>query len=159
MQRILYLLLLAGYLMVACRTGKKEAPATGGVPAGGVPTEGVPAGHALTFGSGGGFTGAVTTYTLHPDGQLYRTKTFNATTGPELIGKLDRELTAGFFKKAADLLGRTPAFHHPDNQYYFVKLGAGEAQPSITWGSPEHPAPAGVEAFYQELMQHTQVTR
>lgn len=154
MHRILYLLLLAGYLMVACRTPKKEAPATGDVPAGDVPT-----GQTLTFGSGGGFTGAVTTYVLHPDGRLYRTKTYNATEGPELIGKLDGQMTAGFFKKAAGLLARTPAFHHPDNQYFFVKLGAGEAQPSITWGAPEHPAPAGVEAFYQELMQHTQVTR
>jgi len=154
MHRIMYLLLLAGYLMVACRTAKKEAPATGDVPTGDVPT-----GHTLTFGSGGGFTGAVTSYTLHPDGRLYRTKTFKVTEGPELIGKLDREMTAGFLGKAADLLARTPAFHHPDNQYFFVKLGTGEAQPSITWGAPGHPAPAGVEAFYQELMQHTQVTR
>jgi hypothetical protein len=30
MHRVLYLLLLAGYLMVACRSGKKDAPANGG---------------------------------------------------------------------------------------------------------------------------------
>jgi hypothetical protein len=144
MHRVLYLLLLAGYLMVACRTGKKEASATA------TPEQ------VLTFGSGGGFTGAVTTYTLHNDGQLHRAKTFHDQ--PELIAKLDRKLAAGFFKKAEDLLSRTEAFHHPGNQYFFVKLGAQDAQKAATWGAASHPAPVGLEAFYAELMQHTQVT-
>jgi hypothetical protein len=144
MHRVLYLLLLAGYLMVACRTGKKETSSTASK-------------QVLTFGSGGGFTGAVTTYTLHPDGQLHRAKTFQDQ--PELIGKLDRKRTDGFFKKAGELLSRTPDFNHPDNQYFFVKLGTGGAQKAATWGDPNHPAPEGLEAFYRELMQHTQVTR
>jgi hypothetical protein len=146
MHRALYLLLLAGYLMVACRSGKKDTPANGG-------TTPQP---VLTFGSGGGFTGAVTTYTLHGDGQLHRAKTF--ADQPELIAKLDRKLTAGFFKKAEDLLSRTGTFIHPGNQYFFVKLGAGDAQKAATWGAADYPAPAGLEAFYQELMQHTEVT-
>ncbi len=144
MHRVLYLLLLAGYLVVACRTGKKETSSTGAP------------GQVLTFGSGGGFTGAVTTYTLHPDGHLHRAKTFNEQ--PELIGKLDRKLAAGFFKKAEDLLSRTEAFHHPGNQYFFVKVGAGDTPQAATWGAAGYPAPAGLEAFYAELMQHTQVT-
>ncbi len=148
MHRVLYLLLLAGYLVVACRTGKKENAAAG------APDQ------VLTFGSGGGFTGAVTTYTLHPDGHLHRAKTFQDQ--PELIAKLDRKLATGFFKKAEDLLSRTEAFHHPGNQYFFVKLGTPEAanaaQNAATWGAAGSPAPAGLEAFYAELMQHTQVT-
>ena len=143
MHRILYLLLLAGYLMVACRTGKKDAPAAGDAPSQQV----------LTFGSGGGFTGAVTTYTLHGDGQLHRAKAL--AQEPEAIGKLSRETTSGLFKKAEDLLSRTPDFNHPDNRYFFVKLGTGDAEKAITWGAPDHPAPAGLEAFYQELLQHT----
>ncbi len=146
MHRVLYLLLLAGYLMVACRTGKNDASSGGGA----TPEK------VLTFGSGGGFTGAVTTYTLHGDGQLHRAKTF--ADKPELIAKLDRKLTAGFFKKAEDLFSRTGTFTHPGNQYFFVKLGPDAAQQSATWGAADYPAPAGLEAFYQELMQHTEVT-
>jgi hypothetical protein len=58
----------------------------------------------LTFGSGGGFTGAITTYTLYPDGNCTAPRR-SATN--RLIARLDRKLTAGFFKKAADLLSRT----------------------------------------------------
>lgn len=150
MHRVLYLLLLTGSLVAACRTNKKET-SSAGPPA---------PGQVLTFGSGGGFTGAVTTYTLYPDGQLHRAKTFRDQ--PELIARLDRKLAAGFFKKAADLLSRTEPFHHPGNQYFFVKLGTPEAvndaQNAATWGAAGYPAPAGLEAFYEELMQHTQVT-
>jgi hypothetical protein len=136
MHRILYLLLLAGYLMVACRSGKTNDQATG---------------RRLIFGEGGGFTGAVTTYTLQPDGQLQRTDSRTQETAK--AGSVSPTEAAALFDRAENLIGANRDFNHPGNQYFFVKLEDGNAQQGVTWGASNQPAPAGLEALYEELLK------
>jgi hypothetical protein len=138
MHRVLYLLLLAGYLMVACRTGKSDQPATN---------------RRLVFGEGGGFTGAVTTYTLQADGQLQRINSLTQETGK--AGSVSRKEAADFFARAESLIKANPDFNHPGNHYFFVKLEDGNAGQGVTWGDNAQPVPAGVEALYDELIKHT----
>ena len=135
MQRIIYLLLLAGYLMVACRTGKNGEQA--------------PDRHLL-FGNGGGVTGEVITYTLHADGGL--TRTSSRTKESEKIGSVSREKAAGLFEEAQKKLAATPQFNHPGNRFYFVKLQDGKAAQNATWGDNNHAAPAGLENLYDQLI-------
>jgi hypothetical protein len=138
MHRILYLLLLAGYLMVACRAGKADDQAPG---------------RRLIFGEGGGFTGAVTTYTLQSDGQLQRTNSLTKETGK--AGAIPPKEAAALFARAERLIKANRDFNHPGNQYFFVKLEDGNAEQGVTWGASDQPAPAGLEAFYEELLMNT----
>jgi hypothetical protein len=138
MHRILYLLLLAGYLMVACRTGKTSDQTTG---------------RRLIFGEGGGFTGAVTTYTLQPDGQLQRTNSLTQETSK--AGAISPRAASAFFARADSLIKANRDFNHPGNHYFFVKLEDGNAGQGVTWGDNAQPAPAGAEALYDELIKHT----
>lgn len=138
MHRILYLLLLAGYLMVACRAGKAHDQTTA---------------RRLIFGEGGGFTGAVTTYALQPDGQLERTNSLTKET--KKAGSINPKQAATLFARAERLIEANRDYNHPGNQYFFVQLEDGNTRQGVTWGADDQPVPEGLDALYEELLRNT----
>lgn len=104
----------------------------------------------LRFGSGGGFSGELTTWTLLPNGQLFKSVGLD---GPRVEWKQHarREGRKAFQEaEALRLLDRSP-FSHPGNVYRFVEWTDGERKQRITWGSREHAVDSAVEALYGRL--------
>ena len=104
----------------------------------------------LAFGSGGGFTGQVTEYTLLENGQLFETNSLTKETRElKRIGALARrQLWAA--TERLELQKRD--FNHPGNQYAFLQRKRGETTHRVTWGSPGHPVPDDIRAVYQQLV-------
>lgn len=108
----------------------------------------------LRFGVGGGFSGEVTTWTLLPNGQLFKSVGLD---GPmvEWTGHARREGRKAFREVEALRLADRPPFSHPGNRYSFVEWIEGERRQRITWGSREHAVNSAVEALHGRLMALT----
>ena len=81
----------------------------------------------ITFGSGGGFTGKVTSYVLNTTGQLTEKENPKG-----LSKKLTRETTTECFKLAQEL--KTYSYKKPDNLYSFIEIRTKENTNRIVWG-------------------------
>lgn len=77
----------------------------------------------IQFGSGGGFTGAVTTYTLKNDGSLWKQD--------DKIKKLSCDSISSIY----DLAEQLPkvSFVHPSNTYSFVRIISSGTTYYYTW--------------------------
>lgn len=105
----------------------------------------------LVFGSGGGMTGAVTTYTLLENGQLFSNNSI--TKEHQELEKLPKKTAKAFFEKMQALELSKTDFNHPGNLYYFIKQVDGEEYYTVTWGSQDHEVSADCEALYKELFE------
>ncbi len=105
-------------------------------------------GAAITFGSGGGFTGAVTTFSILPDGKVVKTNSMKPNES-----KVVKTLSAGQLAKVKDDLKNAKVnslnFNHPGNLYFFVSSGSNK----LTWGSNDHQIPSEIQKVYDEMMQ------
>lgn len=124
------------------------------VPAGARPASGQ---QPLRFGSGGGFTGMTTTFTLYPDGRLTRRMGMPADTSRPAT--LLRPAPADAVKRAYAAFDALPADslqREPGNMSYFLEgaTSTGRAR-SAVWGSPGPAAPHAVRALYRDLMTLT----
>ncbi|MCS7037690.1 MAG: hypothetical protein RMJ33_13930 [Saprospiraceae bacterium] len=108
----------------------------------------------LRFGSGGGFSGEVTTWTLLSNGQLFITRGLKGDM-VEWKQHARREGRKLFLEAEALKLLEKPAFSHPGNVYRFIEWTNGERTQRFTWGSREHAVDSVVEAFYGRLMALT----
>lgn len=109
----------------------------------------------LRFGSGGGFAGTSTTYSLSADGRFERRRgsladTTQATAqlpapAPEVVAKCFREFDA----LPADSL----TLRQPGNMYYFLEGKTAAGRPvSLTWGATGVAVPRAAQALYRELV-------
>ncbi len=103
----------------------------------------------LNFGSGGGFTGAVTSYHLLPNGQLFKSEGLQPDT--TLHSTILEGEAKTFFKKAeeAKLLGMD--FNHPGNMYHFIGYYTKEGENQVTWGGNDVELPILIEELYTSL--------
>lgn len=107
-------------------------------------------GAQLKFGNGGGFTGAVTTYILLENGQLFGMEPTKSDTIH--IPRLDQKLTDQLFSSYHDM-GMDKATHNdPGNLYYFLEV-QNEGEPHrIVWGGLEDINPT-IPQYYLNLMK------
>lgn len=104
----------------------------------------------LEFGSGGGVTGANTTFTLLENGQLFKTTSLDKRTVPlESINKEDTKL---LFGKAKEIFLVSKAINQPGNLYYFMTWVEGEESKTLTWGSTEFEVPEDINHMHNELL-------
>jgi hypothetical protein len=111
-------------------------------------------GRQLSFGNGGGFNGAASSYVLLDNGLLFSV-TFDKQTHKDTytsLKKLSPAITRQLFSKAEELHLSQAAFSHPGNLYYFIDLKANSASHRITWGDPRHQVPNEAETLYHQLM-------
>ncbi|HMP28792.1 MAG TPA: hypothetical protein PKD85_04280 [Saprospiraceae bacterium] len=87
----------------------------------------------LVFGTGGGFTGAVSYYKLLKNGNLYRSG--NTDNSLILIGTLSTSVTNQMFDSYKVLNIDGVNLNDPGNRYYFIeKINKNNAHHKVTWG-------------------------
>ncbi len=95
----------------------------------------------IKFGDGGGFTGAVTTYEIKTNGDVFKddkkTKTVEASELKTIQKKIDK------------LSNESLKFNHPFNMYYFIEIDKNK----IVWGDPAFPEPSDIKELYSELQK------
>jgi len=108
----------------------------------------------LIFGTGGGFTGAVTTYVLQENGQLFQTV---SDTSYKEVSVLSKDSTKTYFAQMDTIpISDSLEFTHPGNMYYFLEKKEGYADEKsnrITWGDGKHEPPAGIKELHTSLIQ------
>lgn len=143
---ILSLTLLSATLTGACQRtnapGKAPKPSLKTAP------------RVLRFGSGGGFVGTTTSYSLYTDGRLERRRGAPAdTTQPAtLLVAPPPGPVARCFQALDALPADSLTLRQPGNMYYFlVGQTATGRRVDLTWGASGVVAPAAVRALYRQL--------
>jgi len=103
----------------------------------------------LIFGSGGGVTGEVSTYTLLENGQVFYTNSF--TKEKKEMKSLKKKETSLCYEKMQALQLATMDFDHPGNMYYFLEEVNGDERHRVTWGSADHEISEACKVLYEEL--------
>ena len=102
----------------------------------------------LRFGSGGGFTGAITEYVLLENGQIFIRETLDGAYQP--LGKINKGRAKTIYQSWENKDLTKKEFQHPGNMYYFVTMVNDGKEHRLTWGSHNHPAGDEIKAFYKE---------
>lgn len=133
-------LLLLPFLLAlgACSAGKK------------VSTPNDWKGSYLQWGSGGGFTGVSTTYTLLENGQIFSQT--GVTDGPlKELTALDKKTTKALFAKAAALNWPEADVSDPGNMSTTLVYHGKSKSIRLVWGGGKYTPSEEVKAFYQQL--------
>jgi hypothetical protein len=106
-------------------------------------------GRQIRFGSGGGFTGAVTQWALLDNGRLW-----GATGAPnakmESLAKVSKKGVAKIFSMADSLDWSRPV-NAPGNMYRFVELHDGSTVKRMTWDPYSEGNFMGLNSFFETL--------
>ncbi len=102
----------------------------------------------ITFGSGGGFTGAVIKYQIKSSGEVTRFNTIENKT--LLIKQIDNRELRNINKKINKLTETQLKFNQPENLYYFIELDNG-VKTIITWGENNKEVPLEITQLYTYL--------
>ena len=111
-------------------------------------------GTQLVFGSGGGITGAVTTYCLLENGQLFSKNGVPGKneTAYESVKKVPKKTVKTLFAQANEmgLLGTEKS--QPGNMYCFVRMLTAEESGTATWDQA-NPIDDPIVPLYGQLMR------
>jgi hypothetical protein len=108
----------------------------------------------LRWGSGGGFTGKETSFSLLENGQIFK---FVGVSGEKMELKAIKAKTAkAMFDAVTSLELNNIELNDPGNMYYFVEMKSKESTHKITWGDDKNAADQKVKDFYRVLQQLTQ---
>ncbi len=104
----------------------------------------------ITFGSGGGFTGLVTDYTLLENGQFFKRSSKDKIFVP--IKGVKKDAAKQAFKNFNFLGLDKMEVNDPGNMYYFVefKTKDGTAK-KLTWGNGKTEKEDTLKLFYSQL--------
>jgi hypothetical protein len=105
--------------------------------------------NSISFGSGGGFTGAVTKYQINSKGEVVEIKTLEKTS--HQLKKINKNELKTINKKINKLSGEQLKFNHPGNLYYFIEFEKDKKKINITWGDPAFNEPKEVKELYEYL--------
>lgn len=107
----------------------------------------------LMFGSGGGFSGLVSTYVLLENGRIYdKPPTGDAYSR---LTKISRKKAHEHFETAEELSNSEDGISEPGNIYHFVWLISSTDTVSWTWGNPQKQPSEELEQLYKTLMEET----
>lgn len=138
-QILLVLLFFAGYLdKTHAQKAKEITPLTY-------------KGRQLAVGSGGGFSGRVTTYYLLENGHLYLKRSPDSTF--TLIGIQTKANTRRAFSALENTCKiKTTQFDQPGNTYRFVRWKKGQEEYRVVWGDARQKPPVRYPKFYDSFM-------
>ena len=104
-------------------------------------------GSAITFGSGGGFSGRVNQFTLLSNGQLFKGTNYegNVTVMDKVeSGRCDQIFSNYDFLRFDDM-----DINDPGNVYFFVKMKhEDDSEHNLKWGGTDAEAPQSLQLFY-----------
>lgn len=104
--------------------------------------------HQIRWGSGGGFVGKETTYTLLDNGQIFVRKLGGDLTS---AGATKTRVAKSIYKTVENLGLANLNFQHPGNTYSFMEVLSGDSVQRVSWGDPAHPVDADVKALFDQL--------
>lgn len=108
-------------------------------------------GPQIRIGSGGGVTGASTTYYLLDTGQLFGRRSRDVTF--TLIGQQTAANTKRVFTSVEiNCKIKTTKFSNPGNVYKFVQWRKGKEKYKVTWGAVGKAVPANYPKVYDSFM-------
>ena len=106
-------------------------------------------GPQISFGSGGGFTGMYTRFTLFENGQIFKKggseKEFSA------FGIAKKNDVAQIFKNYDVLKINDIELNEPGNMNYYIEYKGKDKTHNVTWGGVNKPASDELKLFYQLL--------
>jgi len=106
----------------------------------------------LHFGSGGGMTGAVDTYILLENGQLFHQ---NSLTKEVLeLEPISKANAKAYFAKVNEPSFTELEFNHPGNRYSFITHKSDAKDHKIVWGSTKEELPTAYKTLYTTLIAH-----
>ncbi len=88
-------------------------------------------GQKIEFGSGGGFTGGVTTHTLLDNGDLYLQKPMSDTLN--YLQRIEKNVATQIFSNYQTLKINELNINNPGNIYKFVTFYDGESVHKLVW--------------------------
>ena len=106
--------------------------------------------HQLRWGSGGGYAGKETMYTLLNNGQIFvLEKGGQLTETGKTKGKKAKELYAMIETLGLQKLD----FKHPGNTYDFIEVLSGDSVQRISWGEKDKPVDPKIKDFFGQLQE------
>lgn len=104
----------------------------------------------LQFGSGGGFTGVTTIYTLLENGQLF-SQTGVVDPPIKELAPIDKKKTKAVFAKAAGITWPAADESDPGNMSTTLIYHSKSKSIRLVWGGGKFKPSDEVKSFYQEL--------
>lgn len=138
MQKSAYLLALILLLLTSCATHKPVSDSSQEQKLAAKQAETIT---SIQFGSGGGFSGAVSTNTLYVDGRLLDSQDHTKTISERLV--------ADAFAMAAKA-GKP--YMNPGNMYLFIRIYRGEEFSYYAWQMGDRNVPAEIAKLYNQLI-------
>lgn len=105
----------------------------------------------IRFGNGGGFTGAVTKYTLMDNGQLFKEESLMDTV--IVLNRVKRKATKSLFEQMSAMNENLLGTENPGNQYFFLEWINPDGTVKTTWGASGMEPDSSVKAMYLQLME------
>ncbi len=102
----------------------------------------------ITFGSGGGFTGAVIKYQIKSSGEITKINSIDNKT--ILLKTINKRKFREINKKVNKLTETQLKYNQPENIYYFIEIDNG-VKTIITWGENNKEAPLEIKQLYAYL--------
>lgn len=106
----------------------------------------------ISFGSGGGFAGTETTYSVLENGQVF-VSTGLATMTTTKFKSISKKQAKILFEKAAKIDWSKPTINDPGNIYYTLGYGKGDAATKQIWGNNQVQPSKEITELYTELSQ------
>lgn len=103
----------------------------------------------ITFGNGGGFSGAVTQYILFENGQLFTQR--GMTDSLVVLPKIKRKVVKLIFEKYEENKIEKKFIHFPGNRYHFIEMKMGKSISRQTWGKNDYTPDEQLLEFYNLL--------
>ncbi len=103
---------------------------------------------SIVFGNGGGFTGAVNSYTLQENGYLFSGD--GELTSYKHIGRIDENKAKQYFVIMRSLIEQFPSIQKPGNIYRFVGLMDRSGYYKYSW-QDKNQIPKEINLLYEIL--------
>lgn len=103
----------------------------------------------LIIGTGGGFTGIETSYTLLDNGQIF--KQVGVEGALEELSSIKPKAAKALFEKLKGLQLYKLDIEQPGNLYYFLREVNETLDSKVTWGAGDYLPPESLVGFYKEV--------
>jgi hypothetical protein len=103
----------------------------------------------IRFGTGGGFVGRETMFTLLENGQVFKQAIDGQT---QALPDAKQRAAKGLFKAIENIEFENIKFKHPGNTYSFIEIPTGETTTHrVTWGDPSYQVDGVVQDLFDKL--------
>lgn len=106
----------------------------------------------ITIASGGGFTGATTSFQIRPDGKVIKTNSLKPDA-TKIVKTLSSNELNEVYNQLDQLELQKVKFSHPGNMTYSIKVESDAYRNNVRWGSADHQVPANIQQYYDAVMK------